>query len=111
MALTVTLDTAPLGRSVAGNKQIRRGTITFDSSYATGGEAITAALLELNIVEDLRVDPSAGYVFEWDKTNAKIKAYRQKDPAAAGGADIALPEVANAVDLSLVAPRFRAEGF
>jgi hypothetical protein len=30
----------------------------------------------------------------------KLKIYRQKDPAAAGGADIPLPEVANAVDLS-----------
>lgn len=110
MALTITLDAQPNGRAVAGAKAIRRGTITFDSSYATGGEAVTAASMELTSIDDLRVDSSAGYVFEWDKTNAKIKAYRQKDPAAAGGADIALPEVANAIDLSLVIPRFRAEG-
>src|SRR4051794_41141362 len=110
MALTIAFDTAPNGRSVAGAKQIRRGTMTFDSSYDAGGEALAASLLELNQIDDLRVDPIGGYVFSWDKANAKVLAYRTKDPAAAGGADIVMQEVTAAVNLSAIAPRFRAEG-
>ena len=49
-------------------------------------------------------------VFSWDKANAKVLAYRQKDPAAAGGADIPLPEVANAVDMSAVTFNWVAYG-
>lgn len=110
MAVTVALDTGAEGRDVEGDRAIRRGTITLNT-YATGGVAVAKADFDLwHSLVDLRVDTSAGYLFEWDKTNAKVKAYRQKDPAAAGGADIALPEVANAADLSLILPRFRAEG-
>jgi hypothetical protein len=88
--------------STAGQTKLVVKKVTFDSSYPTGGEPLTASDLGLSTVLAAWPGPSAGYVFEYDITNAKLKAYRQKDPAAAGGADIALPEVGNTTDLSAV---------
>lgn len=85
------------------------GTLAFDSSYPTGGEAIDITVVNERI-EHLQASGS-GYVFEWDKANQKCLVYRQKDPAAAGGADIPLPQVANTADLSaLTAVPFFAVG-
>jgi hypothetical protein len=110
MAATFTLDSGRDGRAVAGDRFIRRGSGNV-GTYATNGVAVTKANFDLPVsLTHLEVDSSGGYIFEFDKANSKIKAYRQKDPAAAGGADIPLPEVANAVDLSSITPRFRAEG-
>lgn len=76
-------------------------------TYATGGVAVdTTGDIEWT---HAIVQPTAGYVGEYDPSTKKVKVYRQKDPAAAGGADIALPEVANSVDLSAV--NFLVVGF
>lgn len=107
--LAVTFDAQPAGRSTMFPRKVRRGAISL-GTYATNGVAVTARNLELSRVDELDVSPSGGYIFEYDSTNKKIKAYRQKDPAAAGGADIPLPEVGNAVDLSAITPRFFASG-
>jgi hypothetical protein len=110
MAATFTLDSGRDGRAVAGDRFIRRGSGNL-GTYATNGVSFTKASFDLPVsVDDVVIYPAGGYVFEVDKTNSKVKAYRQKDPGNAGGADIALPEVANAVDLSSVTFRFRAEG-
>lgn len=109
MAITVTFDSKSKGRFFSGSEKVRRGTISLNT-YATNGIAIAASDLGLRSLDHLDVGCSAGIIPEWDKTNGKIKAYRQKDPAAAGGADIALPEVTNAIDLSAVVFRFHALG-
>lgn len=109
MPLVVAFDAQPGGRSTMFPRKVRRGTVAL-GSYATNGVAITARNVELNRIDDLDVQPTGGYVFEYLPSTGKIKAYRQKNPADAGGADIPLPEVANAVDLSAIASRFRAEG-
>lgn len=83
---------------------------TFDSSYATGGESLTAGDFRLDSLILVHAEPVDGYVFAYDYTNSKLKAFRQKDPGAAGGADIALPEVAATTDLSAVATRVFAIG-
>lgn len=108
-SLAVTFDAQPGGRSTMFPRKIRRGTISL-GTYATGGIAVTPRNLELIRVDDLDIQPTGGYLFEYLPSTGKIKAYRQKDPGATGGADIPLPEVANAVDLSAVTSRFRAEG-
>lgn len=109
MASTITLDTGSVGRGNAGDKFIRRGSGNL-GVYATNGIAVTPAQLELTSLGDLDVGNPAGYVLEWVQSTGKVKAYRGKDPGNAGGADIPLVEVANAVDLSAVTFRFRAEG-
>jgi len=49
MALTVTLDE----HVVSGNSRIVFGRIAFDSSYPTGGEALTANNIGLAIIDDI----------------------------------------------------------
>lgn len=80
MALTVTLS-GDWMESI-GNKRAVRATIAFDSSYPTGGESLTAANLGLGTIEYIRIDPKAGYVFEYDYTNKKVLAYRSGAVAA-----------------------------
>lgn len=114
MASTVTLDSGSTGRGGQGDVFVRRGTLNL-GIYATGGVTVTKQQCELPVeILDVDVQPSAGIIFETVKGTGgqtfTIKAYRQKDPAAAGGADIALPEVGNGVNLAAVNFRFRAEG-
>lgn len=84
------------------------GKLTMSASYATGGDTVSAKVLGMTKIMGGMVSCAGGVVFELipdtDPATAKVKAYRQKDPAAAGGVDIALPEVANAVDLSALTP-------
>jgi len=105
----VVFDAQPGGKSTMFPRKIRRGTFSC-GTYATNGAVVTPSLFGLNRIDDIDIQPTGGYVFEWLPATGKVKAYRQKDPAAAGGADIPLPEVANAVDLTAVLSRFRAEG-
>src|SRR5690349_15935560 len=101
--LTVERDFA----SALGQTQhLYTGTFTPSTSYPTGGEPFDAAS---NVrFEKVLTDGgmAGGYVTAWDPANQKLKIHRQKDPAAAGGADIALPEVGNGVDLSGVTFQF-----
>lgn len=109
MASSVTLDTSG-GRTFSFPHKERRGSITL-GVYATNGIAVAGSQFELyHSLSDLDIRPAGGYIFEWVKSTGKVKAYRQKDPGNAGGADIALPEVGDTVDLSAVSARFRAEG-
>lgn len=81
-------------------------TATFDSSYATGGEAFSASTLGLAYIEDVVVNDSKGYTF--DPTVAAggatctIKAYYVDYTNTT--TDGALIEVASTEDLSSVAP-------
>src|SRR4051812_4644292 len=74
------------------------GTIVPSTSYPTGGEVIDAT--GNTRFKKLQTGAAGGYVTSFDPATQKLKIFRQKDPAAAGGADIALPEVANTTDLS-----------
>lgn len=114
MAVSTTLDSGiRSGRDTVGGQFVRRGTINL-GTYATSGITVTRSNLELwHSINDLEIAPTGGYVpsvTTMTPASCVVQVYRQKDPAAAGGADIALPEVANGVDLSAVNFRFRAEG-
>lgn len=85
MAAVVTI----LERASLGNMNATVGTIAMDASYPTGGEALTAAQLGLNSIKFIIFEPTAGIVFEYDHTNAKLIAYGQGvTVGAAGGATI-----------------------
>lgn len=104
MASTITLDPGPLGRGAAGDKFIRRGSGNL-GVYATNGVAVTLGQFEFaKEISDLDAGTAGGYVLEFDKTNMKIKAYRQT------AASSALIEVPNATDITASVFRFRAEG-
>lgn len=81
------------------------GTMTFDSSYPTGGESIT---LGLNIIYFVKFECVSGYVFEYDSVNGKVKAYYGDYPATGAGALIELPNTSNLLDGKVV--RYMAVG-
>jgi hypothetical protein len=76
--------------------------VDFDNSYTTGGKAIDFSGYYFHEIYSVQVSPKSGYLFSYDPVNKKIIVYRQTNPAAAGGADVPLVEVANAFDLSTV---------
>lgn len=57
---------------------------TFDSSYATGGEALSAQDFGMKTVNLVTAEPASGYTFEYDYTNAKLKAFRSAGFTPAG---------------------------
>lgn len=71
--------------------------VDFDSSYPTGGESLTPDSVGLGKIDFCLASPTAGYVFEYDYTNEKLKAFYADYDAVADGA---LIEVANEGDLS-----------
>jgi hypothetical protein len=83
--------------------------ITFDSSYPTGGEALTVGDLGFTVVLGLQaIQNSGGYVYQYDAAAKKILVYYGDNNNAADGP---LIEVANASDLSAIAPTFLVFGY
>jgi hypothetical protein len=74
--------------------------VAFDSSYPTGGEALSAANLGLNAVDALLIEQQSGFSVEWVRSTSKLLARRV--PAADGNAAAAqaMAEVDAAVNLS-----------
>lgn len=89
------------------NGKIQFGSLAFDSSYPTGGESMTfPGFFNVAIV---LIEPSAGYIFQYDYTNSKVLAYYADYDAVADGA---LIQVANTTDLSaLTDVRYVAIGY
>lgn len=99
---------------LVGTKRSVSGTATFDSSYPTGGEPVTPALLGLAFLSDLDFEVASGssttaYIVRWDRSVASPKAmvyFGDYNNAA----DAAFLEVPNTTDLSALTVRFTATG-
>jgi len=87
MALTnVVSKTDTVGRYL----KVKVGTITFDSSYPTGGESLVAADLGFSTeISFLSAAPSYGLIYEYDATNKKLLAHYPT-----GGADVPATRIA-----------------
>lgn len=96
MAATVNIDS---DIEIGGTKHLYELTVTV-GAYVTGGVAVDVA--GNTSFSRLLCGGVGGYGFEFIPSTQKLKVYRQKDPANAGGADIALPEVADTVNLAAV---------
>ena len=97
MAFTVTT----IVDNTVGNRRMVTADLTFDASYATGGEAITAAEFGLRELENLQIPGTDGtLLFAWDRANGKIVVFD----------DIASEESAT-TDLSHVTIRCTAYGY
>lgn len=70
-------------RSKLNNRWLIVADITLDSSYPTGGEAITANQFGLSVLDFVLPSPAAGYIFEFDHDNMKLKAFTPVNAAAA----------------------------
>lgn len=108
MALTATKSrTDTVGRYT----KLVTGTITFDSSYATGGEALVSTDIGLSSkIEVICCAPASGYVFEYDYDNNKLKAYNTTKGGTIPSGGAPGVEVASTTDLSSVTTRFIAFG-
>ena len=74
MALTI----AKVRSGVQGDLAYWIGTITFDSSYASGGESFTPANVGLAAIDMLTLTPdqdTTSYLPVWDKSENKIMLY------------------------------------
>ena len=105
MAASVSIVTGP---EVPGNRKFVTATVTFDSSYATGGEAVSLTSLGLNRLDFVWVDNTNGYIAAWDgsTTAPKVKLF-WVDTTVDGAA---LAEVPNTTDVSSVVARLFAFG-
>jgi len=105
MAATLTKITGQQGSSFQGllarGARVYIGTVLFDSSYPTGGEAVEFGFTPEFVI----AEPTAGYVFTWDYTNEKLLAYRYDYDAVADGVAI---QVADTTNLSAVTCRIMA---
>ena len=117
MALTLTA--VANGAYVIGNKKARTYDVTFDSSYATGGESLTAANVGLKkIVQVLGTGTfTAGYggttgvQVAYDYTNSKLQAFWSRaNDGNAQNATVA-PEVTSTTDLSTQKGRLTFIGY
>ena len=95
MAVTYT----QVSRERVGTTRKEVGSIAFDSSYPTGGEALALAVLGLTEVDEVRVGPHEGYTFEYDAANEKVLAY-WVDTTTDGAA---LAQVVDTTDISSAA--------
>jgi hypothetical protein len=105
MAASVSIVTGP---EVPGNRKFVTATVTFDSSYATGGEAISLTSLGLNRLDFIWAVTQDGYVPAWDgsTTAPKVKLF-WVDTTTDGAA---LAEVPSTTDVSAVVVRIFAFG-
>ena len=106
MAVSVTVNRTD---SVGRYTKYVTGTITFDSSYPTGGEPLSNSDVQLSSkVDFLQASSVDGYIFEYDYTNSKVVAYLPNSDATAPSV---AKEVANTTDLSSVTCNFIAFGY
>lgn len=105
MAASVSITTGP---EVQGSRKETVGVITFDSSYATGGEAVTLAQLGLSRLDYLIVTAVNGNIPAWDGSTSSPKIKLFWVDTTTDGAPMA--EVVSTTDVSSTTARFLAIG-
>lgn len=81
--------------------------VTLDTSYPTGGEVVSHGELGLTSIDFVLPSPAAGYIFEFDHANNKLKAFYGDYNATEDGALIQVPDK---TDMSTVKVRLIAIG-
>lgn len=101
MALTFTTTRT----NYMGDQKVVYGTVTFDSSYATGGEALDETQIGLHRLDFINFNQGEdGYVVHWDKANEKLMLFES------GTASAGLDEQDSTNDMSAVVVEFQAFG-
>ncbi len=83
------------------HREFMTGTIAIAAGdYTAGGIGLAFRTLAdwkgTNEPDFVKVVGISGYFYEWDRANKKLIIRQQRDPAAAGGADIPFTELAGA---------------
>jgi len=112
MALTITAVKG--ARSVSGTIREEFYDVAFDSSYPTGGEAVTPrdfGLLEIYGVVPVGGNAVAGGAkLHFDTANRKLMVHYSPDPAGTGGAAEPFAQVPATTNLSTYTFRVRVTG-
>lgn len=82
-ALTVSI-TKRLGE-VDSEERTRYMTVTFDNSYASGGESLTASDMALATIHNVSCQPVDQYTFEYDYASNDLEVWNTSTDAAASG--------------------------
>lgn len=72
LAISIPID----GHGIEGIERTVRGTLALDTSYPTGGYALTPRNLGLGAINDIEVRSKNGYVFEYNYTAQLLLVYR-----------------------------------
>jgi hypothetical protein len=87
MALTVA-NVDSFSDDVFGRHKVRIVEVTFDSSYASGGESLTPSDVGLSDISIVLISPDAnaleGYVVAYDYTAEKLMVFEEEAVAAGG---------------------------
>ena len=77
MALTITTSSngTDYPSGVIGDLKYKVIELTFDSSYATGGESLAASDIGFDQIVLAQIEPTDGMTFAYDYTNSKVKAF------------------------------------
>lgn len=94
MALTLT----EVLRGRIDNAYLTIYTATWDNSYPTGGEALTANNVGLTTVSAMIPVPSSGFTYQYDASNAKLIAYYADYSTTTDGALIQVADTASDLD-------------
>ena len=98
MGLTI----SDIKNDCTGEKRFVYATITFDTSYADGGEELVPGDVGMDHFDMVIVTQKSGYTFEYDYTNEKLLAYWYDYD---GGADAVAIVVTATTNMSTVAAR------
>lgn len=93
---------------VVGSRKVWRGTVTLDSSYPTGGEALAVGDFNFSVAIEHLIPHSANtatYRPVWDAANSKLKMFVEDGTSGIEA------EVADTTDLSSVTVEVEATGF
>ena len=95
-------------RWVTGNKRHVRGTFTFSTSYATGGDTgLTPAALGIDSIDQMDFTLEVGLTLDYVYASGNVIAYWDDNVAAANAAHV---EVDNTTNLGTTIPRFHCWG-
>lgn len=72
---------------VTGDRRTTIADVTFDNSYATGGESLTRAMLGLGLsLDSVHAASASGLIFSYDYVNQKLQAFYPSGGASAPAA-------------------------
>lgn len=84
------------------------GTITFSSSYATGGDTATAAIFGLGVITDFDINSNGAELITWNNSTTAPKFQIWFTGAAAGAV---FQEAANASNQSTITATVNVYGY
>jgi hypothetical protein len=75
-------------RTIMGNKRVAIGTVTFDSSYPTGGEDVNPDIFGMGTVEVVVPnDETSGRSVRWNSGTKKLQVYTAIGTEATNASD------------------------